>query len=483
MGEHEIIYPCMPDGPVRDTEDGPRCCFCDLPYPEHEHFDTHSISRCHGGFKDAQKYSRRGNLIRHIEDIHRTSNAFASALADEWRNSHKRKRRFFSCGFCVTIFFTLRDQLSHIDKEHWRQHQDVRAWDTTKVILGLLLQTGVSESWQELLARHDIRSDSDPWPHWDPTTSEDLQLNLEISQGSALALAELAFNRSSYYQSRQMALTPGIASQRCSEDFEIERNTSASQNAGISMQVPRFRSASQRESSSEFNHFPIDQSSVGLYRDTAGRLRPDLLSSQYDSLHPINATSKTFSTENRNEGADYYSGNPTGQLELTPSAIGNVVNLWNTQAGPWTPFTPIERQFNEDGASYQPLFGEVAPGNYGSTYSPTPLGFPPETDAYQSGAQVQSDGILSTRSMHISPVSTNNVLPTMTVHAPVRKRSPRLVVRPKRKLSGSTLEDYQSEQQTERDFMIDTGNDSQYRYSDDHVRSRRRIASDCAYHT
>jgi hypothetical protein len=484
MREHEIIYPCMPNGPVRDTENGPRCCFCDLPFPDHEHLDTHSISRCHGGFKDAQKYSRRVNLIKHIEEIHHTSNAFASALADEWQNSHKRKRRFFSCGFCVTIFFTLRDQNSHIDKEHWSQHQDIKAWDTTKVILGLLLQTGVSESWQELLNRHDIRSDSGSWPHWDPTTSEDLQLNLEIRQGSAQALAELAFKKSSYYQSLQVALTPEITSQRCSEDFELEGNTSALQNTDIGMRVPRSWSASQRDSSSEFNHFPVGHSSDGLYHDTAGRLKPDSLSSPYDSLHPINATSRTFCTENRDEGADYPSGNHMDQLELPPSDIGNIVGLLNTQDVPWTSFTPTERQINEGGATYQALFSEVAPGNYRSTYNPTPLGIPPESDAYRSEAQLQSDGfgLLSTRSMHYSLASTINVPPTMTVHTPVRKRSPRLVVRPKRKLSGSKLRDYQSEQQTERDFIIDTGNDSQYRYSNDHVRSRRRIESDLAHH-
>ncbi|KAL2042575.1 hypothetical protein N7G274_004334 [Stereocaulon virgatum] len=481
MREHEIIYPCMPNGPVRETETGPRCCFCDLTCPDHEHLDTHSISRCYGGCKDAQKYSRRVNLIKHIEDIHHTSNAIASALADEWQNSHKRKRKFFSCGFCVTIFSTLRDQNSHIDKEHWSQHQDRRAWDTTKVILGLLRQPGVRESWQELLTKSDIRSDSELWPRWDPTTSEALQLNLEIRQGSAQALAQLAFKTSSYYQSRQVVPTPEIASQRCSKDFEIERNTSASQNADISMQVPRSRSAFQRDSSSEFNHFPIDQSGVDVCHDTAGKLELDSLSTQYNSLQPINASSEIFSANTIDEGTVCYSGNPTDRLELRPSDIGNVSDPWNRQDEPWTPFATTERQTNEGGATCQALFGEVTPGNYGSTYSPTPLGISSRTDAYQSEAQVQSDDLLRNHPMYIPLASTNNVLPTMTVHTPVRKRSPRLVVRSKRKLSGSKSRDYQSEQQTERDFMIDTGNDSQYRYSDDHVRSRRRIES--AYHT
>ena len=220
MREHETIYLCMPNGPVVAAENGRKCCFCHLPYPDQNHLDTHSVSKCHGGYERAHSYTRKANMVRHLKDVHNASEVNASALADVWRDSHKNRRRFFSCGFCIFLFSTVKEQNSHIETEHWSQHQHIRDWDTNRVIQGLLLQPGVSNSWQELLARHHIRLDSDLSVHWNPTVSEDVQLKLEIGQDSAQALAELAFKQSSYCRSHQVGTARGTALQPSNDGFE-----------------------------------------------------------------------------------------------------------------------------------------------------------------------------------------------------------------------------------------------------------------------
>ena len=479
MREHETIYPCMPNGPVVAAENGPKCCFCHLPYPDQNHLDTHSVSKCHGGYEKAHSYTRKANMVRHLKAVHNASEANASTLADIWRDSHKNRRRFFSCGFCISIFFTVKEQNSHIETKHWSQHQDIRDWDTNRVILGLLLQPGVSNSWQELLARHHVRSDSDLSAHWNPTVSEYVQLKLEIGQSSAQALAELAFKQSSYCRSHQVGTARGTAVQPSNEDLEMEESLPVSQKTAITMQAPQSCSAPQLDSSSGKIYIPNNQTRVGLYRNVAANLKSDPCSSQYGQLQPMSTTLEDFPNTDIREGADYDQENLMGQFELPLNETGDTMDFWNTQAEPWTPFTPSERQIHEGGGPNQALFGKITQlqGDFNPTHSPMPPEVPSDHDAYRPESLVQNDGLLSTGPMDASPPSMDNALPIITINAPVRKRSSRLVVRPKRKLSGLKARDYQFEKESNPGSVIDTGQHSQYRYDDDNVRSRRRIES------
>ena len=202
MREHETEYPCMPDGPVKVTEAGAECCFCGAPNPNEAHFATHDVSECYGQFAEGRSYTRRVNLRNHIMDIHHISKDHASSLAKAWCDGNKNKRKFFSCGFCIYHFPTLKEQIGHIHGKHWSQHQEPKEWDKNKVILGLLLQPDVKEAWQQLLMSAGIDPKFDPQynpaPQWDPSVVEHVQLQLETRVDSAAALARLAFDKSSY---------------------------------------------------------------------------------------------------------------------------------------------------------------------------------------------------------------------------------------------------------------------------------------------
>ena len=242
------------------------------------------------------------------------------------------------------------------------------------------------------------------------------------------------------------------------------------------MLAPQSRSAPQLDSSSGKVYIPNNQTRVDLYGNVAANLKLDPCSSQYQ---PMSATLEDFPNADIGEVVDYDQENLMSLFELLPNETGDTMEFWNTQAEPWTTFTPSERQTHEGGGPNQALFGKVTQlqGDFNPTHSPMPPEVLSNPDAYRPESLVQNDGLLSTGPMDASPPSMDNALPTVTINAPVRKRSPCLVVRPKRKLSGLKARDYQFGQESNPGSVIDTGQHSQYRYDDDHLRSRRRIES------
>lgn len=181
----------MPRGPIEYSADGARCAFCGLRDPNENHCDAHKAFPCANRSLDVRSYTRKLHLITHIKTHHTTDNA---ELANRWRDTVNKKH--FSCGFCISHFHSLIEQLNHIDVAHYRLFQHVRDWDSNKVIRGLLLQPGVEESWQHMLAsRPDL---IETLLRWDLSVIKNLQLRLELSDESADTLAELAFNESTY---------------------------------------------------------------------------------------------------------------------------------------------------------------------------------------------------------------------------------------------------------------------------------------------
>ncbi len=186
MKEHEVIFPCMPQGPVQASQLGPQCNLCGSFCPDQEHLDAHSVQQC---ITKSRTYTRKANLVKHLEEVHRIQDG--SALAEAWRIAFKK--RYFSCGFCITLFDNINDQLNHIDIDHFRQLEDICNWDTTKVIKGLLLQSGVDIAWHGISANYAESGFS-----WEISCSRDLQLRLELAEEAPDTLAAAVFNSCTY---------------------------------------------------------------------------------------------------------------------------------------------------------------------------------------------------------------------------------------------------------------------------------------------
>ena len=186
MKEHEVIYPCMPQGPVHASDSGPQCSLCGSTLPDQEHLDAHSVQQC---ITKGRTYSRKANLVKHLEEVHRIQDG--SALAEAWRVAFKKK--YFSCGFCIILFDNINDQLNHIDIHHFRQLEDICNWDMTKVIKGLLLQSEVDIAWQSISANYAESGFS-----WDISYNRDLQLRLELAEEAPDALAAAVLNGCTY---------------------------------------------------------------------------------------------------------------------------------------------------------------------------------------------------------------------------------------------------------------------------------------------
>ena len=137
-----------------------------------------------------KKYTRRTNLARHLREVHHLSEAAAHYQAGMWSRTETKKA--YACGFCIRLFGTLRDQLNHIDHEHWRCNQDISEWNLNNVIHGLLLQPDVQISWSGLLADASTAIQRIEDLTWDISAAEDLIGRLELSREPAYDLAAAA---------------------------------------------------------------------------------------------------------------------------------------------------------------------------------------------------------------------------------------------------------------------------------------------------
>ena len=191
MKEHETRYRCMPNGPIEYTAGGARCAFCGFRNPSQRHCDIHKVFPCANRTLDVRSYTRKPHFITHLK-THDIPNV--TELAEHWKDTIKK--RHFACGFCISHFHSLIEQLNHIDVTHYRLSHHIRDWDTNKVIRGLLLQPRVSESWQRILASYSGLIES--LLRWDVSVVRKLQFRLEVGNESADILAESAFQESTY---------------------------------------------------------------------------------------------------------------------------------------------------------------------------------------------------------------------------------------------------------------------------------------------
>lgn len=193
MKEHETVYACMPLGPIENIQGIYKCAFCEIRDPSFSHLQEHHASECTGSSNLPLTKSRKSNMIQHLA-AHNITGQAASALAGKWR--YKLGRTAFSCGFCVTLFFTQTEQLNHIDNEHFAKGQAMNEWTQTNVIKGLLLQPAVNDAWQAVLSSHPRIVT--PELRWNLLDAETLQLSLELGKQGCDELAIVALSASNH---------------------------------------------------------------------------------------------------------------------------------------------------------------------------------------------------------------------------------------------------------------------------------------------
>ena len=133
-------------------------------------------------------------MVSHLKVKHGINIASqGEAIAGKWK--YTVKKQAWSCCFCVNVFASFPDRLSHIASKHYEQGHTIEEWDATNVIQGLLQQPGMIKAWEEKL------TSLPPWEVadiiWERDAVKDLQQDLEVgpSDGrNAVVLAEAAYN-------------------------------------------------------------------------------------------------------------------------------------------------------------------------------------------------------------------------------------------------------------------------------------------------
>ncbi|KAL2042578.1 hypothetical protein N7G274_004337 [Stereocaulon virgatum] len=168
----------------------------------------------------SKTYTRRVNLVKHLQDAHDISTG--GPLADKWRKSIEKK--YFSCGFCISIFTSMTEQLNHIDNEHFKHWQDIHHWNGDNVIRGLLLQPGVNDVWRSVFGNAYSTSQN---IIWDPSVIKSLQLQLELSEDAPDALASAAVNKASWNLQNQVQADMAAFNDRADQQMQTSQDVTA----------------------------------------------------------------------------------------------------------------------------------------------------------------------------------------------------------------------------------------------------------------
>ena len=187
----------MPNGPVEYTEQGAKCALCFEEDPDIEHLARHHVSICVGKFGEPLKKSRKTDMVAHLAK-HRIHSKDAAALAEQWR--YPLNKKYFSCGLCVGIFYSITERFNHIDNEHWKHGQNMDAWELSNCIKGLLLEPRLQAAWRLLLRSVPTIVESNL--RWEKPFAEGLQLRLEKAEESPQTLAKMALEFSNWAQTR-----------------------------------------------------------------------------------------------------------------------------------------------------------------------------------------------------------------------------------------------------------------------------------------
>ena len=191
--EHDTRYICMLRGPREATPQGAQCAFCGILYPHDDHLLEHNAQVCLKGQPQSFSSKRRHEMVSHLGKIHGIHlKSQGEAIAVKWK--YTLEKQAWSCGFCVKVFVNFNDRLSHIATQHFERGQIIDDWDATKVIQGLLQQSGMTKAWDEKLA--SLPAWEVPDIIWEKDAIIALQHDLEVGpndEKSAEDLAEAAY--------------------------------------------------------------------------------------------------------------------------------------------------------------------------------------------------------------------------------------------------------------------------------------------------
>ena len=200
MREHQTRFYCILQDSVVPTEDGPKGASCDVsdpdPDPDPTHLNTHNVKLCVVKPPAARSFPRRDLFLNHLKKKHNVADG--SVLAERCKRTIQQK--FFACGFCVSWFDSLNEQVNHIDAAHYRLSKFIRDWDFDMVIRSLLSRPGMNEHWQRAMAANPRFQES--LFSWNPTRAEELQRRLEMSQEPEAVLCRAAIDESNYGRSQ-----------------------------------------------------------------------------------------------------------------------------------------------------------------------------------------------------------------------------------------------------------------------------------------
>ena len=360
MKEHETIWPCMPYGPLEKTGNGLICVLCGSVDPNESHMAKHSIGSCGDNTTKLRGVSRRSNLEKHLLRSHAITKDRVRGLANNWKTTARKKH--FSCGFCVCIFSTINEQLTHIDMEHFKIGQQVTEWSATNVIRGLLLSPDVASSFQDRLS-------TDPYTyhrklHWDAKMIEDLQRRLEMAEATAEALAFEAYSMLSFNLSRQNSNGQQSLMSPLGLDFISQREAELG-TCGVSVQDLENNSEHQTKEISQVSgytwypeencvtstatlspkvncHLPVDRSHVLEVQHSQTRQSPESVASrdfvhfsansgpQYQAVCPPSQTGSTSNVSEESSTSAYDSPCMNPQSQAPPTTSINILHVTGT---------------------------------------------------------------------------------------------------------------------------------------------------------
>ena len=183
----------MLGGPKEATPQGIQCAFCGILDPDDDHLSGHNTQACPPGSPEAFSTKRRYEMVSHLRVKHGINIPnHGEAIAGKWKNTMKKQA--WSCCFCIKVFASFNERLSHIASEHYEHGHTIEEWDATNVIQGLLQQPGMIKAWEQKV------TSLSPWEVpdiiWQRDAIEDLQQDLEVGpsdERTAVVLAEAAY--------------------------------------------------------------------------------------------------------------------------------------------------------------------------------------------------------------------------------------------------------------------------------------------------
>ena len=208
--EHQVVFICMPYGPIEASPGGPRCSSCHELDPTSDHMEReHSTHKCPElPFDKRKQHYWLDRFNRHHRD-HFTCPKDCSH-AQQWR-FELPKRLAYYCGFtfCSEKFSTWNDWFNHVAVHIEREGMRREHWNHTKIIWCLLMESRMIKAWNMVLDKHFPGDFERPAITWLGHSAAAIQQLLEHSQESPVWVATAAFKQSSEgWRAHQIGPTP-----------------------------------------------------------------------------------------------------------------------------------------------------------------------------------------------------------------------------------------------------------------------------------